>query len=95
MEEDLWPLASHLIPLLPSGPLPSPVPMITRVRMVQVSFTSTAEVEERVREIKKINPGVVVSVRLIQDPQSEENVVALEGAGIEVLHLLADERGRE
>lgn len=95
MEKDLWPLASHLVPLLPSGPAPSLAPMITRVRMVQVSFTSIAEVEERVKEIKKINPGVVVSVRLILDPQSEENVVALEGAGIEVLHLLADERGRE
>ena len=47
------------------------------------------------KEIKKINPGVVVSVRVILDPQSEENVVALEGAGIEVLHLLADERGQE
>jgi Pyruvate/2-oxoacid:ferredoxin oxidoreductase delta subunit len=77
MEEDLWPLASHLVPLLPSGPLPSLAPIISRVRMVQVSFTSTAEVEERVKEIKKINPGVVVSVRLILDSQSEENVVAL------------------
>jgi hypothetical protein len=95
LEEDLWPLASHLVPLLPSGPAPSLAPMITRVRMVQVSFTSIAEVEERVKEIKKVNPGVVVSVRLILDSQSEENVVALEGAGIEVLHLLADERGRE
>ncbi len=95
MEKDLWPLASHLVPLLPSGPAPSLAPIISRVRMVQISFTSIAEVEKRVKEIKKVNPGVVVSVRLILDPQSEENVVALEGAGIEVLHLLADERGRE
>lgn len=95
MEEDLWALASHLVPLLPSGELSGLAPIISRVRMVQIAFTSTAEVEEKAKEIKKINPEVVVAVRVILDPQAEENVVALEEAGIEVLHLVADDKGQE
>jgi len=95
VEEDLRPLASNLVPLLPSGPAPNLAPIISWARMVQVPFTSATKVVEQVKEIKKINPAAVVSVRLPLNPRAEENAVALEGGGVEVLHFIADERGRE
>ena len=93
MEENLQ--AGHLIPLLPAGELSNLAPIISGVRMVQIPFTSSGEVRERVREIKQINREAVVAVRMMLNPQSEENVVALAETGIEVLHLLADDKGQE
>ena len=95
MEENLGPLAGHLIPLLPAGEVSSLTSTLSGVRMVEVPFTSSGEVRERVREIKQINREVVVAVRMMLGPRSEENAFALAGAGIEVLHLLADEEGQE
>jgi len=93
LEEKLWPLASHLVPLLPQGPLESFIPAIARAKMVQLSFAKG--IMERVGEIKKINPQAVVSIRLPLTPQVEEQVETLERSGAEVLHLLADEKGGE
>ncbi len=95
MEENLRPLAGHLIPLLPAGEVSSLASTLSGVRMVEVPFTSSGEVRERVREIKQINREVVVAVRMMLGPGSEENALALAEAGIEVLHLLADDKGQE
>jgi len=91
--EALGPLASHLVPFLPLGSLENFTPFIKRVAMVQVAFT--AGILERIQEIKKINPQVTVSIRIPLTPRGEEEAVTLAHAGAEVLHLLADEKGRE
>ncbi len=95
MEKDLWPMASHLIPLLPAGEVSALAPIISVVRMVQISFTSATEVEDKIQIIKNINREAVVAVRMILDPQSDQKVVALGEAGIEVIHLVADDKGNE
>jgi len=95
VEEDLLPLADCLVPLLPSGPLKNFNLILSRAKMVQILFDSTEAVRERIKEIKEINPRMVVAVRLSLTPQAEENVVTLVKAGVEVLHLIADEKGRE
>jgi len=61
--------------------------------MVQLSFTEN--VMETVQKIKKINPDLVVCLRLSLTPRAEEEVESLARAGAEVLHILADEKGRE
>jgi hypothetical protein len=91
--EELSPWAGHLVPLLPPGRLDGYIPLLRQSRMVQLPFYE--KTEEKVGEIKRVNPEVVVSVRLSLTPQVEENVEALERSEIEVLHLLADEKGRE
>jgi ferredoxin len=93
IEDPFLPLVSHLVPLLPEGSLESFIPAIVKVRMVQIPFTEG--VRERVRQIKKINPGVVVCVRLPLTPRAEAEVETLARSGVEVLHLLANEKGRE
>jgi len=93
LTDEFLPLATHLVPLLPEGNLEGSVPAIRRARMVQVSFSES--VMETVREVKKINPMVVVCLRLPLTPRTEEEVESLARAGAEVLHILADEKGRE
>jgi hypothetical protein len=93
LADEFLPLATHLVPFLPEGNLEGFTPAIRRARMVQVSFT--AEVMDTVREIKKINPGVVVCLRLPLTPRAEEEVESLARAGAEVVHVLADGKGRE
>ncbi len=92
-QEDLWPFSSHLVPLIPAGPLDLHREAISRTRMVQIPYSSG--VMERITNIKSINPQVVVSVRLALNSQAEEKVLALDRGGVEVIHLLGDEKGRE
>jgi len=93
IDEKLRPLTDHLIPLLPQGPLERFIPAISASRMVQISLVDGAM--ERAKAIKKINPRAVIGIRLPLTPRAEEQVENLEQSGAEVLHLLADEKGRE
>ena len=93
LADEFLPMATHLVPSLPDGSLEGSAPAIRRARMVQVSLTDRGL--ETVREIKRINPEVVVCFRLPLTVQTEEQVVSLARAGAEVLHILADEKGRE
>jgi len=93
IRDELFSLISHLIPLLPPGSLGRFQPLISQARMVQLPFEEG--IMKRVREVKEINPQTVVSIRLPLTPQAEVQVEELEVSGAEVLHLLADEKGRE
>ena len=93
LTDEFLPFATHLVPFLPEGILEGSIPAIRRARMVQVSFSES--VMETVGEVKKINPGAVVCLRLSLTPQAEEKAESLARAGAEVLHILADEKGRE
>jgi glutamate synthase domain-containing protein 2 len=93
LTDEFLPFATHLVPFLPGGPLEGSIPAIRRARMVEVSFSES--VMETVREVKKINPGAVVCLRLSLTPRAEQEVESLARAGAEVLHILADEKGRE
>jgi ferredoxin len=93
LTDEFLPFATHLVPFLPGGTLEGSIPAIRRARMVQVSFSES--VMETVREVKKINPGAVVCLRLPLTARAEEEVESLARAGAEVLHILADEKGRE
>lgn len=84
---------THLVPLLPPGSLDRFIPLIQQCRMVQIFHGE--KTRERIGEIKRANPGVIVSVRLPLTPLAEENIEWLTRAGAEVIHILADGQGRE
>jgi hypothetical protein len=84
---------THLVPLLPPGTLDRFIPLIQQCRMVQIFHGE--KTRERIGEIKRANPGVIVSVRLPLTPLAEENIEWLTRAGAEVIHILADGQGRE
>ena len=91
--DEFLPLAKHLVPFLPGGSLEGWVPAIRGARMVEVAYGENRM--EVAGEIKRINPEAVVCFRLPLTPQTEEQVVSLAREGAEVLHILADEKGRE
>jgi hypothetical protein len=85
--------APHLVPLLPPGNLDRFIPLIRQCRMVQVE--PDEKTPERIGEIKRANPEVIVSLRIPLTPRAEEEVEALGRMGAEVVHLLADGQGQE
>jgi glutamate synthase domain-containing protein 2 len=84
---------AHLIPLLPPGSLDRFNPLIQQCRMVQIF--QDEKTRERIGEIKRVNPAVIVSVRVPLTPLAEEKIELLARAGAEVIHILADGQGRE
>jgi ferredoxin len=83
----------HLVPLLPPGNLGRFTPLIQKCRMIQIS--PDEKTQERIGEIKGINPAVIVSVRIPLTPLAEEEVERMSRADVEVIHILADGQGRE
>jgi ferredoxin len=84
---------AHLVPLLPLGSLDAFTPLIQQCRMVQIF--QDEKTPDRIEEIKRANPTVIVSVRVPLTPLAEEKIESLVRAGSEVIHILADGRGRE
>ena len=84
---------AHLVPLLPPGNLDRFIPLIQQCRMVQIS--PDEKTQERLGEIKRTHPAVIVSVRVPLTPLAEEEVERMSRAGAEVIHILADGQGRE
>ena len=84
---------AHLVPLLPPGNLDAFTPLIRQCRMVQIS--QEEKTQERIGEIRRANPAVIVSVRVPLTPLAEEKIEPLVLAGAEVIHILADGQGRE
>jgi len=90
---ELSPWMAHLVPLLPPGDLDRFTPLIQQCRMVQIY--PDEKIQERMGEIKRINPAVILLVRIPLTPLAEEEVERLSRQGAEVIHILADGQGRE
>ena len=84
---------AHLVPLLPPGNLERFTPLLQQCRMVQIDRDE--KTQERMAEIKGINPAVILSVRIPLTPGGNEEVERLSRIGAEVIHILADGQGRE
>ncbi len=91
--EELTPFAAHLIPLLPPGSPEKFRSILRRCRMVQIPYGPDSR--RSVEQLKKIHPGMIVSLRVPLTPQAQFHFEDLKLCGAEVIHFLADERGRE
>ena len=76
-----------------SAPMPGSE-LLAGMRLVEICDDGNAE--RRIRELKKINPGIVVAVRMEMDSGGIERAVEYARQPfIEVLHLVADDNGNE
>jgi len=76
-----------------SSPLPGPE-ILQKMRLAEIS--DGEKVEQRIGELKGINPGIVVAVRIEMDSRGVERSIELAGKPFtEVLHLVADVNGSE
>jgi len=67
--------------------------LIKNVKMVQLLWHE--KVMESVQEIKSINPQVVISIQVQLNRKAVETVETLTDDGAEVIHLCADNHGKE
>jgi ferredoxin len=89
-EKYLSNLALYLDDDIPS----SPKEILQRTRLVEIRDSDA--MENRIKEIKEINPGIIVMVRVPLDSRGEERAIALARNGaIEAIHLVADENGNQ
>jgi len=92
LTDSFEPFADAIVPLL-DGKFDSQDPWLKRVRMVEIE--DAQEVIEKRGVIKKVNPSLLVAVRVRLNRQSARRVLQLTGEGIEIIHLYADEVGQE
>lgn len=85
---------SHIIYYLGAAtPLP-PADILQRLRLIEIA--ESANTEQRIQEIKAINPELVVAVRVELDANGEQRAIALaQNPSIEVLHIVADINGNQ
>lgn len=89
----LEPFASHLVPYL--GEERVDPARIKGCRMVEIAESDDALL--RMTTLKRSRPDLLVSVRMKAYSRSEqiERALELNGAGADLIHYVADERGRE
>jgi hypothetical protein len=61
--------------------------------MVEIPYAPG--ITRKMEEIRKINSGLIVGVRLPLTPRAEQHMEDLERSGAGVIHLVADGKGRE
>jgi len=93
LTEELRPLARHLVPLLSPQDADRYIPTLSPFRMVQLIYGEG--VLETMKGVQAVHPGLVVSVRLPLTLRAGEEVEDLVQAGAGVIHLEADEKGKE
>ncbi|HYB20924.1 MAG TPA: glutamate synthase-related protein [Thermodesulfobacteriota bacterium] len=91
--EELSIFAAHLVPLLPPGSPEKFRSILRHSRMVQIPYGPDAPMT--VEQIKRVHPGIIVSLRVPLTPRAEFQMEDLERSGAEVIHFLADSKGRE
>jgi glutamate synthase domain-containing protein 2 len=74
-------------------PLP-PEEIIRKSRLMEIG--DSENVEQRIKELKSINPGIVVAVRVELDAHGEQRAIALAHRPyIDVIHVVADVNGNQ
>ncbi|MDD3846955.1 MAG: glutamate synthase-related protein [Syntrophorhabdaceae bacterium] len=75
------------------APLPPPE-TLKKVRLIEIA--DSEEVEQRIEEIKAVNPGLVVAVRVELDARGENRSIELaHNPVIEVIHIVSDINGNQ
>ncbi len=92
LTDSLEPFAKAIVPLCDDGLLPQKH-WLEKARMVEI--WDGEDVVQRIGAVKKLNPSLIVEVRLRFDRNSASRVVELTEQGVEVIHLCADSVGQE
>jgi ferredoxin len=67
--------------------------VLKKTRLVELQ--DCAHIADRIKEIKKIDPGLIVSVRVVLNAQGMQRAIELEGMGVEAIHIVADNNGNQ
>jgi ferredoxin len=67
--------------------------VLKKTRLVEIQYSD--HIADRIKEIKKIDSGIIVSVRVVLDTDGIQNAIKLAETGIEVIHVVADVDGNQ
>ncbi|MCX5827652.1 MAG: glutamate synthase-related protein [Deltaproteobacteria bacterium] len=96
-----WPLAGvdadkclpHIAFYFAADAAMLPVEILKRTRLAEIE--AGGNVKSRIRELKRIHPGVVVAVRVELTAGGMQRAIDLADEDVEVIHIVADSNGRE
>ncbi len=96
-----WPLPgndiekylSHLVFYFDAGSRGLPPEILKKTRLVEIQ--DSVNTTGRIQEFKKINPEIIVSVRVDLDAGGIGRTIELAGNGVEAIHVVADSNGNE
>jgi glutamate synthase domain-containing protein 2 len=83
----------HVMPLVARGSAASIAELLKKVRVAEIP--DGPDVAQAAAELTKINPALVVSVRMDLAAGAADRAVAIVKAGLRVLHVVADVHGDE
>ena len=101
MESARWPLFEkdgdrvlpHIAFSFASGAGMIPPEILKKTRFAEIA--DGGNVQDRIRELKAIHPGIIVSVRVELTAGGIERAVELANGDVEVIHIVADPNGRQ
>ncbi len=67
--------------------------ILKKTRLAELE--DAGNVSDRIKELKSVNPGIVVAVRVKLDAAGMERAVELAVSGVEAIHIVADQNGSE
>jgi ferredoxin len=91
--DGVLPFADNLIPCLTVDRIKQHVDMIQKSRAVELTYTEG--VEDTFVDLRAINPGIVILVRIPLDSDAAFKGVRLAKTGVDTLHFCADDHGNE
>lgn len=92
-ERDAEKILPHIAFHFAPGAVMPPAEILKKTRFAEVA--DDGEAKQRIRELKRIHPGIVVSVRVQMTTGGMQRAVDLAGEGAEVIHIVADMNGRQ
>ena len=102
MDSAQWPLFEkdgdrvlpHIAFHFASGAGMIPAEILRKTRLAEIA--DAGDVQDRIRELKRIHPGIIVAVRVALTAGGMERAVELAKNGdVEVIHIVADLNGRQ
>lgn len=92
--DDRYEYLPHIVFYLGAGVPVPPAEVLQKTRLVEISDDDF--VDQRIKELKKIHPEIVVAVRVELDSRGVERAIELaHKPNIEVIHLVADINGNQ
>jgi ferredoxin len=96
-----WPLQGneiekylpHLAFFFESGATILPHEILKKTRLVEIE--DSGAIADRIKEFKKINPGIIVAVRVDLDSNGINRAIGLASEGVDVIHIVADINGNQ
>lgn len=101
LDSTKWPLfekdADRILPHIAfhfaSGAAMIPAEILEKTRFAEIG--DDGDVKGRIRELKRIHPGIIVAVRVALTAEGMNRAIALADGDVEVIHIVADPNGRQ